>query len=134
MKKKDSLLHAGDRVYEVLIYAIRPATIVRVDRIRLDDPARTRTIAYTIECDDHSFSPRYYESDIGVAIFTDLERAKEKCRENRKFRSEIGSRGLFKPVKDKPTLESKYLSSDGSFHRRFHLLPSDAHSAARTGV
>jgi len=116
MKKRiNSLLSVGDRVYEVFIYKVRPAKITSVERIRLDDPARTRTVVYTVGCDDGSVSPRYYESDIGRVIFTDLNAARIKCGENRAFRSLIGSRGLFKPIKDAPTLEERYLKEDGFF-------------------
>ena len=127
MKKRiNSLLSVGDRVYEVFIYKVRPARITGVERIRLDDPARTRVVVYTLICDDMSISPRYYESDLGKVIFTDLTAAEMKCRENRSFRSLIGSRGLFKPVKDAPTLEQRYLRADGFF-------ASDGKSEAKRG-
>ena len=91
MKLKRTL-EVGQTVWEVFIYKVRPAVVTRVSTVRLDDPARTRTTVYEIECEDGSLSPRYYESDVGVVLFADPEEAERKCGENKQFRSSLGPR------------------------------------------
>ena len=108
MKLKRTL-EVGQTVWEVFIYKVRPAVVTRVCTIRLDDPARTRTTVYEIECEDGSLSPRYYESDVGVALFTDLDEAERKCEENRHYRSCLGPRESYM-IKD---IERKSRSDHG---------------------
>lgn len=112
MKLKRTL-EVGQRVCEVFIYKVRPAVVTRAYTIRLDDPARTRTTVYEIECDDGSLSPRYYESDVGVVLFTDPVEAEKKCEENRRFRSSIGPRESYM-IKD---VERKSVSEYGRVAR-----------------
>jgi len=94
-KKYNGRLGVGDRVYEVFIYKVRPASVVKVSRVRLDDPARTRTLAYTIVCDDGSASPRYLEGDVDNLLFTDREAADRQCELFRKNIAPLGSRGNY---------------------------------------
>ena len=82
----------GDTVYEVFLYKVRRAVITSVGRIRLDDPSRSRVYVYTVECEDHSMSPRYYESDFGVVLFTDPDSARARLEENLRYRSILGGR------------------------------------------
>lgn len=96
---KKSKYSVGQRIYEVLLYRVRPATITEVVKMRLDDPKRTRIYAYGIKCDDGTPSPRYYESDFGRVVFTDPESAERQLRENLAFQSTLGGRpqgALFK--------------------------------------
>lgn len=86
------VLEVGQRVYEVFIYKVRTAVVTSVRTIRLDDPARTRVAVYEIKCDDGSVSPRYYESDVGVALFADPAEAEKKCEENKQYRCTTGPR------------------------------------------
>ena len=89
---KKNRYELGQRVFEVLLYKVRPAVITEVKRIRLDDPARTRVYVYCILCDDGSPSPRYYESDFGKVLFTDRESAEACLAENLAFQSTLGGR------------------------------------------
>ena len=95
MMKIKRKLAVGQRVYEVFIYKVRPAVVTDARTVTLEGPKRERMTVYTIECDDGSLSPRYYESDVGVALFESVADAEKKCEENKKFRSRIGSRGLY---------------------------------------
>lgn len=88
-------LKQGDRVYEVLIYTVREATVTGVSRIRGED-GRKRTFAYTIECSDGSLSPRYTDEDIGTLIFTDREGAAAVCRRNRRVAAPFGAKGAYR--------------------------------------
>ncbi len=92
MSGKKSILQEGDEIYEVLIYKVRKARVKNVCRVLLKAPVRQRVYIYEIECEDGTPSPRYYESDIGKVLFTDIEDAKRKLLENLDFRSQLGGR------------------------------------------
>lgn len=97
--KRSSKLKPGDRVYEVLIYTVRPATVTGVSRIRCEDGRRYMTV-YTIKCDDGSLSPRYGENDIGNVLFTDRDEAAAKCREFRRTAAPLGAKGAYQRRSD----------------------------------
>jgi len=92
--KYTSKLKKGDRVWEVLIYTVRPAVVTGVARIKSDDGKKI--FVYTIECDDRSLSPRYGEDDIGKVLFADKKEAEDKCREYRRIAAPFGAKGAYR--------------------------------------